>query len=66
MSYIEDIQSFSPLSLNELIGTAKKYVPNQYKRMPWAYPGLDHNQIKDDGKHGPLQQDSGFHAEYSQ
>ena len=42
MSYIEDIQSFSPLSLNALIKTAKKYVPNQYKRMPWAYPGLDH------------------------
>ena len=42
MSYIEDIQSFSPLSLNELIKTAKKYVPKEYKRMPWAYPGLDH------------------------
>lgn len=42
MSYEETIKSFSPLSINDIIETAKKYVPSEYQNNPWAYPELNH------------------------
>ncbi len=42
MSYEETIKSFSPLSINDIIETAKKYVPSEYQNKPWAHPALNH------------------------
>ena len=42
MSYIDTIKSIATLSLNDIIKTAKLYVPEAYKRCPWNYPGLNH------------------------
>lgn len=31
-----------PLSLDNIIKTAKQYVPDAYQHVPWRYPGLNH------------------------
>ena len=42
MSYIDTIHSFSPLTFDDIIRTATLNVPNEHKREPWFYPGLEH------------------------
>lgn len=42
MNYIDVIKTFSPLSLDDIIKTAKLYVPIAYQSVPWSYPGLNH------------------------
>lgn len=42
MSYIDSIKNISPLSLDDIIKTAKLYVPNAYRYAPWSCPGLNH------------------------
>ena len=42
MSYIDSIRNISPLSLDDIIKTAKQYVPDAYRCEPWNYPGLNH------------------------
>ena len=42
MSYLDTIQTFSPLTLDDILRTAERYVPSQYKNCPWRYPGLVH------------------------
>lgn len=42
MNYIDVIKTYSPLSLDDIIKTAKLYVPIAYQSVPWSYPGLNH------------------------
>ena len=42
MNYIDTIKSITPLSLDDIIKTAKQHVPAQYQHAPWNYPGLAH------------------------
>ena len=42
MNYIATIKSITPLSLDDIIKTAKQHVPAQYRQTPWNYPGLAH------------------------
>lgn len=42
MSYIDAIQKISPLSLDDIIRTAERFVPERYKGRPWECPGLNH------------------------
>lgn len=42
MSYIDTIRTITPLSLDDIIKTAKQYVPDAYRYAPWNYPGLNH------------------------
>ena len=42
MSYSSTIQTFRPLTFDDIIRTAKQYVPDTYKHCPWRYPGLEH------------------------
>lgn len=42
MSYIDSVKNISPLSLNDIIKTAKQFVPDAYRCDPWNYPGLNH------------------------
>lgn len=42
MNYIDTIKSITPLSLDDIIKTAKQHVPAQYRQTPWNYPGLAH------------------------
>ena len=42
MSYVDTIRSIMPLSLDNIIKTAKQHVPDAYQHAPWTYPGLNH------------------------
>ena len=42
MSYITDIETKVHICLDDIIQTAKKYVPEAYRLKPWTYPGLLH------------------------
>ena len=42
MSYVDSIKKISPLSLDDIIKTAKQHVPDAYRCAPWNYPGLNH------------------------
>ena len=42
MSYVDTIRTIMPLSLDNIIKTAKQHVPDAYQHAPWSYPGLNH------------------------
>lgn len=42
MSYIDSIQSYSPLTFNDIIRTAVENVPKEHQKAPWYCPGLNH------------------------
>ena len=42
MSYIDDIRTIDPLTLDDIIAAARKHVPTQYTRQPWTFPELNH------------------------
>lgn len=42
MSYNSDIESIGHICLDDIIQTAKKYVPMPYRNQPWSYPGQEH------------------------
>lgn len=46
MSYSSTIKTFSPLTLDDILKTAKANVPAQYQSRPWTYPGLDHGTAR--------------------
>lgn len=42
MSYSSTIKTYTPLTFDDIIRTARQYVPDTYKHCPWRYPGLEH------------------------
>lgn len=42
MNYTELIQSFHPLTIEDILQTSLKFVPDVYKNAPWRIPGLEH------------------------
>lgn len=42
MSYIDDIKTFHPLTLEDICRTAIRQVPLPYQSVPWTCPGLEH------------------------
>lgn len=41
MGYIEEVQSFSRFESADIINLAQSHIDPEYKRFPWAYPGLN-------------------------
>lgn len=42
MNYVDSIKNIKPLTLKDIIQTAKQYIPSTYESSPWSYPDLNH------------------------
>lgn len=42
MNYTKDIEAIGCINIDDIIQTAKKYVPKEFCYRPWTYPGLNH------------------------